>query len=205
MTTLSKELKKYLVSNKIEPVHIEVQSRSGAKEAVECCYFKHPIEGDEYRTLAALIKGTWSSCAMGVNTVLLIPSKDLGPTISIIDAISTAESHKSGKAVKRVVDTAGPSLKELKAEIAKEKKVAAAKKKKATEEEDVVEKKEAKKPAAKKKAAAKKKPAGKKQTGEDLDNSEKVPEKPKPRAKAKAKAATKRKSLITKTDVKRDS
>lgn len=96
------ELKNYFDENEIEPTLLMVRSRSAGKEEVPCCYIKHDITGDRYKELSELIRGTLTSCSLDMRTILLVPSSDLGPKISLLDAVESASQHMNGKKNERV-------------------------------------------------------------------------------------------------------
>ena len=155
---LSNELQKYLLDNKVEPVYIDIQSTSHGKATVPCFYMKHPVSGQEYKDLSAVISGKWVSCVLDVSTLLLVPKEHLGPSISILDAVQAATNHRLGKTTARAITIVGPSLAELKAEITIERESKKVESETAVrtsmkEVDDVVKKKSTKKKATKKKAS----------------------------------------------------
>lgn len=94
-------LKQYFVDKDIKPTVLEVQSRS-SKKKVMMAYFPHPISGAEYQALSRLTRNLFSSCALDLKHILLIPSSDLGKNINLMDAIDTASHHVEGKTPRRV-------------------------------------------------------------------------------------------------------
>ena len=124
---LPEQLCQYLVDLDISPTCIQIQSRSGGHEVVDVCYFRHPISGDEFKTLAAVVRGEFTTCALTLDTVVLIPIRDLGTKINLIDAIDAASLHLEGRPNRRVKDSFTMDLskvsKRVQAEVVEDKPV----------------------------------------------------------------------------------
>lgn len=94
-------LKQYFVDNDINPIILEATSRS-TKNKVMMAYFPHAITGDEYANLSRLTRNLFTSCALDLKHLLLIPTSDLGKNINLMDAIDTASYHLEGKTPRRI-------------------------------------------------------------------------------------------------------
>lgn len=175
----SHELKQYFVDNKIDPTILEVQSRS-SKKKVMLAYFKHPINGEEYKQIQPLIKGLFTSCALDLEHLLLMPITDLGVNINLMDAIDTASYHLEGKTPRRISFIESYDLSSMKP----------------TPEE--------KPKPARKKAAVKRKPRVQKTESTSVSEPKKeTAAKPKTARKAPAKKAPAKKAAVKKAPAKK--